>query len=556
MLPWQRKSILIMFCMLQFAFFAFSIARNLQFVEMDFQMSPCRNIALEVCLRPAELPGGTQIPAPFIQVQLCLQNDYILCPADFHGQLQQFRLPAIRPVEVPHPAQIARGEAGSILVTAFQVFGSCDSGALFRPVTDQSAQLAVQLHLRHSGGHCRIHSGKHGRVIDVFADVHGFLLSGRICLIQKQTKEKRRSISCASLWPVLHHLHHLLPEQNEAVIDDFVVVVMSEQPVVELRLFSDFLQEVGQVVVDIIIDGEAKGSQRKKVVKCPFCDSSMQDKQEQRIAYAQASQVELDRITMQLDDLKEAEKDIQQEICVLEAQLQELNRQNNEITIMISRGLKPKAGQLRDMLESYKRIVQIKHELSAVDAMSVDLNSDAFEREMEEEGEKVVFKPMEHIDMERWKQWSDTFEMIVKECNYPNCGTARISPDTYDAIVNGKHKSDEGKGYRAFLNSIVLFSLMKTLEGGGAYRPAMLILDSPILTLKEKVRKDELADPGMRTSLFRYMVDNCGDNQIIIAENEIPSAVDYSTAHLIEFTQDETQGVYGFLKSVRNSVDS
>lgn len=84
----------------------------------------------------------------------------------------------------------------------------------------------------------------------------------------------------------------------------------------------------------------------------------------------------------------------------------------------------------------------------------------------------------------------------------------------------------------------------------------MLILDSPILTLKEKVRKDELADSGMRTSLFRYMVDNCGDNQIIIAENEIPSAVDYSTARLIEFTQDETQGVYGFLKSVRNSVDS
>lgn len=299
-----------------------------------------------------------------------------------------------------------------------------------------------------------------------------------------------------------------------------------------------------------------KALSEKKVVKCPFCDSSMQDKPEQRIAYAQASQVELDRITMQLDDLKEAEKDIQQEIRVLEAQLQELNKQNNEITIMISSGLKPKAAQLRDMLESYKRIVQIKHELSAVNTLSTDLNTDAFEREMEEEGEKVVFKPMDHIDMERWKQWSDTFEMIVKECNYPNCGTARISPDTYDAIVNGKHKSDEGKGYRAFLNSIVLFSLMKTLEDGGAYRPAMLILDSPILTLKEKVRKDELADPGMRTSLFRYMVDNCGDNQIIIAENEIPSAVDYSTARLIEFTQDETQGVYGFLKSVRNSVDS
>ncbi len=305
-----------------------------------------------------------------------------------------------------------------------------------------------------------------------------------------------------------------------------------------------------------IIDGETKGNQRKKVVRCPFCDSSMQDKSEQRIAYAKASQVELDRIVMQLDDLKEAEKDIQQEIYSLEAQLQELNKQNNEITLMISKILKPKATQLRDMLESYKRIVHIKHELSAVDEISVGLNSDAFEREKDEGSEKAVFHPMEHIDMERWKQWSDTFEMIVKECNYPNCGTARISPDTHDAIVNGKHKSDEGKGYRAFLNSIVLFSLMKTLEAECAYRPAMLILDSPILTLKEKVHQDELADLGMRTSLFRYMVNHCGDNQIIIAENEIPSAVDYSTAHLIEFTQDETRGLYGFLKSVRNSVDS
>lgn len=305
-----------------------------------------------------------------------------------------------------------------------------------------------------------------------------------------------------------------------------------------------------------IIDGEIKGTQRKRVVKCPFCESSMQDKPEQRIAYAQASQAELDRIVLQMDDLKAAEKDIQQDILALEAQLQELNRQNTEITQMISRGLKPKAAQLRDMLESYKRIVQIKHELSAVDAMSIDLNSDAFQREMEDECDRPTFHPMEHIDMERWKQWSDTFEDIVKKCGYPNCTSARISPDTYDAIVNGKCKADEGKGYRAFLNSIILFSLMKTLEDDCSYRPAMLILDSPILTLKEKVRKDELADPGMRTSLFRYMVEHCGDNQIIIAENEIPSAVDYSMARLIEFTQDETQGVYGFLKSVRNSVDS
>ena len=39
----------------------------------------------------------------------------------------------------------------------------------------------------------------------------------------------------------------------------------------------------------------------------------------------------------------------------------------------------------------------------------------------------------------------------------------------------------------------------------------------------------------MRESLFQYLVDNCGDNQIIIAENEIPETdnMDYSKAKLI-----------------------
>ena len=56
----------------------------------------------------------------------------------------------------------------------------------------------------------------------------------------------------------------------------------------------------------------------------------------------------------------------------------------------------------------------------------------------------------------------------------------------------------------------------------------------------------------MRESLFRYIVDNCSDNQIIIAENEIPDGVNYSMAKLIEFTKDESVGRYGFLLSERN----
>lgn len=307
-----------------------------------------------------------------------------------------------------------------------------------------------------------------------------------------------------------------------------------------------------------IIDGETKGDEHPQVVKCPFCESSMTNKPQQRVSYTEASKIELERVGLQLQDLQEADKDLAKEINLRQEQLRVLNEQNNQLTQQISRGLKPKAIHLQDLIDSYKRIVQIKNELSAVDAMSVDLNTDAFNQEQQGDNDTPKFKAMAHMDMKRWKQWSDTFEEIVKECNYPNCTSARISPDTYDAVINGKHKSDEGKGYRAFINSIILFSLMKTLEDRCSYRPALLVLDSPILTLKEKVRDDELAEPGMRDSLFKYFIEHCGDNQIIIAENEIPKnpAIDYSAARLIEFTQDENKGVYGFLKSVRNSKNS
>lgn len=160
------------------------------------------------------------------------------------------------------------------------------------------------------------------------------------------------------------------------------------------------------------------------------------------------------------------------------------------------------------------------------------------EKEQQEETKVPEIRAIEGFDSENWDEWSCNFEKMVKACAYPGCTTVRPSKATYDAVVDGKHKSEEGKGYRVFLNSIILFSLMKTLEEGSAYYPSMLILDSRILTLKErkKIMPDELAPSGMRESLFRYFVDHCGANQVIIIENDIPESVDYGNANLIEFT--------------------
>ena len=47
--------------------------------------------------------------------------------------------------------------------------------------------------------------------------------------------------------------------------------------------------------------------------------------------------------------------------------------------------------------------------------------------------------------------------------------------------------------------------------------------------------------------MLATVLDQCGNYQVIIVENEIPDDVDFSAANLIEFTKNGSIGRYGFL---------
>ena len=85
---------------------------------------------------------------------------------------QQFRHVAVQLPEVPHPAYIARGEAGHIRVLFFQELRSNYRRPLLRAGADDLIDLAVQLHLRQIRFHDRFQFGKHCAVIHSFSDIH------------------------------------------------------------------------------------------------------------------------------------------------------------------------------------------------------------------------------------------------------------------------------------------------------------------------------------------------------------------------------------------------
>ena len=79
------------------------------------------------------------------------------------------------------------------------------------------------------------------------------------------------------------------------------------------------------------------------------------------------------------------------------------------------------------------------------------------------------------------------------------------------------------------------------------YSPNFLVLDSPILSLKEKQSKKP--SETMKNTLFENIMNNQGGIQTIVIENEIPD-LDYKQATLIHFTKEKNSGRYGFLMDV------
>lgn len=319
-------------------------------------------------------------------------------------------------------------------------------------------------------------------------------------------------------------------------------------------LHSQYMSDIKRL--NFIVEGDAKGKQIRHKDNCPFCGHEMDDEEEDRTTYVESAKAELARIRLQLGDLEATEIETKQEIKEIEESLKGLNAQNTNITKLLNQELRPHAAELRSAVAEYRRIQQVRQQLQSIAYMSTELGTDVFEKENEEDEKATKFDAKQKFDKNIWRELSDSVNEMIKDCAYTGKPESYLSINTADVVVGGRHKKNQGKGYRAFLNTIMLFNLMKYLENSGKYPSHILILDSPILSLKEKKHKltaKDITTVGMRESLIQYIMDNCGNNQVIIAENELPDTLNYQHANQIIFTMDEEgDNRYGFLHSVRN----
>lgn len=299
-----------------------------------------------------------------------------------------------------------------------------------------------------------------------------------------------------------------------------------------------------------IVEGDIHGEDIPKLDHCPFCNGELPKGKEK--SCIDAAVAEVSKIEAQIRDLRSVQESIVTEMNELMTTRGVLVEQRRQIDTRIRAELRPQISELRSRLADYTLALNQYKAKELIESFGDVLVSEL--RVTEEEESKSVTVNIPHTFNEIFDdKLNNILKRLLESCNYQNFTGARFDSDDYDVVVNGHLKKSQGKGFRAFLNTIFVIAIQELLEKYGKYNPGLLVVDSPILSLKEKEDHigEEHMSETMKIGLFKYLLLHQDSRQTIIIENEIPN-LDYSSAHIEEFTKDENRGRYGLITGYRD----
>lgn len=310
-------------------------------------------------------------------------------------------------------------------------------------------------------------------------------------------------------------------------------------------LKKQYISDIGRL--GFVVEGEMQEREIPELKRCPFCNSDLENKEHE--SCIDAAVAESRRIRLQVEDLLSVQKSIRYEIDELVSQKELINKLLAETETKINRELEPKIEELKQKLTDYSNALKHSKAMEMIENFGAVLTNELKITE-DEESKNLNIKIKDYFNDEIGEQLSEELNNLLKECRYHNFVNAYYDESTGDVIVNGHEKKKQGKGYRAFLNTIMVMAIQNTLHKLDGHTLSVIVLDSPILSLKEKEDDDVRVTDTMKTGLFKHLVDYQKNDQIIIIENEIPK-IDYKNTNLIEFTKDPHNGRYGLITEYR-----
>lgn len=160
------------------------------------------------------------------------------------------------------------------------------------------------------------------------------------------------------------------------------------------------------------------------------------------------------------------------------------------------------------------------------------------------------------LSTETAKALADVVSSVLGEWGFPGERHVFFDLNTYDLIIDGKERRNNGKGVRAITHAAFKVALLLFCRERGLPHPGFLILDSPLLTYRDPMRlpgdiltadEQEIRRTDLKERFFKHL-GHIGDKaQFIVFENIDPPDDIKDYASVIAFTNDPTTGRQGLL---------
>jgi hypothetical protein len=160
------------------------------------------------------------------------------------------------------------------------------------------------------------------------------------------------------------------------------------------------------------------------------------------------------------------------------------------------------------------------------------------------------------LSTETAKEFADVISEVLLAWGFPGQKHVFFDLSTYDLIIDGKERRNNGKGVRAITHAAFKVALMLFCRERGLPHPGFLVLDTPLLTYRDPMKKlgDDLTEDEQElrnTDLKQRFFDHLGhlgeQAQIVVFENVDPPDGIETYCSVEAFTNDPELGRQGLL---------
>lgn len=267
-----------------------------------------------------------------------------------------------------------------------------------------------------------------------------------------------------------------------------------------------------------------------------------------------ASEVEIQKVKLQYQELSKTIQGTNQEANGLIKSIVNLRDQLREVEQRITAATPNLEDQQRKFSNAIANRERIRRGIDLVNRRA------ELERQREDiEQSKIPKRPdkIQHgVSTQTGKALADVVSSVLTEWGFPGDRHVVFDNNTYDLIIDGKRRTDNGKGVRAITHAAFKVAQLLYCRKHELPHPGFLVLDTPLLTYRDPIRSrhgalssDELkiSNSDLKARFFKHL-GSLGDNaQIIIFENIDPPHGIEDFALVTAFTNDPTSGRQGLL---------